>query len=229
MRKLAALILGVIPVSVAAAPVPNVPPAPTIEGKYTVLAQGRAVTGKAARGGGFGGPAGLAADDDPRGFGGGPASALRRDTTITRDTITMETRTGSSSTTWEYRLDPSTKPMSIDIVVVPLIGKKTKLHGIVEQTGDRLKIAYTPEGVERPKDFDDTENAIVYVFQKAPPPPRTEYRIIAVPVGGEAAAEKELNQLAKEGFEIAFTATPSAGPGATPGTQLILKRTVSSK
>jgi uncharacterized protein (TIGR03067 family) len=223
MRTLATLLLGlgVVPVATTAAPVPNVPPVPTLEGKYTVLGQGRTVVGKR----GFGGPAGLAADDE-RGFVAS-ASALRRDVTITRDTISMESRTGAT-TTWEYRLDASTKPMSIDLVIVPLIGKKSKAHGIVELAGERVKVAYTPEGSERPKDFDDTENAVVYVFQKVPPPPRTEYKIVTLKAGKEDEAEKRLNELARDGFEISHSTTPGRG-GDDQVIHLILKRTVSAK
>jgi uncharacterized protein (TIGR03067 family) len=223
MRTLAILLLGIgiVPVATAAAPVPKTPPVPTLEGKYTVLGQGRTVVGRR----GLGGPAALA--DDERGFVGSPASALRRDVTVTRDTITMEGRTGAT-TTWEYRLDSSTKPMSIDLVIVPLIGKKTKAHGIVELAGDRVKIAYTPEGSERPKGFDDTENAVVYVFQKVPPPPRTEYKIVTLKPGKEDEAEKRLNELARDGFEISHSTTPGRG-GDDQVTHLILKRTVSAK
>lgn len=215
MRKLAALVLGVIPLSVAAAPVPKAPPAPSIEGKYTVLAQGRSGFGKAARPGAFAGPA----DPEERGF----TSSLRRGTTITKDTISIESRTAVAPTIWEYRLDPSTKPMSIDIMIVPVLGKKTRVHGIVEQTDDRLKIAYTPEGSERPKDFDDTETATVYVFQKTPPPPRFEYKIVALKVGSEADAEKRLNELAKQGYDLSHSTSPA---GQEPVIHLILKRTV---
>lgn len=213
MKSLIALLLGIVPVAAAAAPVPNVPPAPSIEGKYTVLTSG---TNRPTKGGG-----GFAADPLAGGFSG-PASTLRRETIITKDSITIDGRTA----TWEYKLDPTTKPMSIDLTITPLRGKKTKHLGIVEQTGDKLSLAYAPEGAERPKDFEDTENTAQFIFQKAPPPPRAEYRIVVLTVGQEAEAEKTINALSKEGYEVAFTTNPAAVAGQNPVIHLVLKRMV---
>lgn len=68
----------------------------------------------------------------------------------------------------------------------------------------------------------------VYYFQKAPPPPRTEFRIVALAVGKEAEAEKELNALAKEGYELVTTTSPTAvnDKAAVTTVHFILKRTV---
>lgn len=210
MKSLLAFALGLVPVAVAAAPVPNVPPPPTIEGKYSLL------TSITNSGKGRGNPFG---DGPGPGFGT-TAAAARREVVITKDTIVIDGRTS----TWEYKLDPTTKPMSIDLTILPIRGKKTKAVGIVEATGDKLSIAYAPEGSERPKDFEDADGVTVFVFQKAPPPPRAEYRIVAMRLGREAETEKAINALAKEGFEVAFTATPDSPND--PVVHFVLKRLV---
>ena len=68
----------------------------------------------------------------------------------------------------------------------------------------------------------------VYYFQKAPPPPKTEFRIVAMTVGKEEEAEKELNKLAAAGYELVTTTTPAAvNDKASPTTvHFVLKRTV---
>lgn len=210
MRVLPALCLGLSlltaavtgPVS-AAAPVPPESRAPVIEGKYVMVLN---TTGRSV-----GGPGG-------GGFGGGPpgrgvparvavsTSTNRREVVVTKDTITID----GNGMTWEYRIDPSVKPMAIDLTLVPVLGKKVKVAGIIEVSGDRLTIAHAEEGAERPKDFEKAEGVTAYVFQKAPPPPRPEYRIVALRPGKEADAEKAINQLAKDGFEVALTTTPTA-------------------
>jgi uncharacterized protein (TIGR03067 family) len=211
MKRIAAILFALIPVAAAGAPVPNLPPAPSIEGKYTLLTSGP--SGKTGRG---------FATDPALGGGFGPAS-LRRETHITKDTIQIE----GSTTSMHYRIDPSTKPMSIDITIAPLRGKKTKHLGIMEVTGDKLSIAYGPDGGERPKDFEEADGVRQYVFQKAPPPPRAEYRIVVLTVGQEGDAEKQINALAKDGFEVAFTSNPTSGKD--PVIHLVLKRMVSGK
>ena len=50
----------------------------------------------------------------------------------------------------------------------------------------------------------------MYYFQKAPPPPKVEFRIVALTAGKEADAEKELNKLANEGYELVTTTSPIA-------------------
>jgi len=211
MTSLAALLLAV-PV---AAPAPNTPPPPSLEGKYTLLTSITNTGRRGPGGGGFGG-------DLPGGGFSGP-STVRRETTITKDTILIDGRTA----TWEYKFDHTTKPMSIDITITPLRGKKSKVLGIVEIAGDKLSIAYAADGNERPKDFEDAEGVSQFIFQKAPPPPRAEYRIVVLRVGHEAEAEKAINALAKEGYEVAFTTAPAKGGPADDGvSHLILKRLV---
>ena len=107
-------------------------------------------------------------------------------------------------------------------------GKKTKSLGIVEINGNRLTIALAKDGLERPKTTDEAEGVTVYYFQKAPPPPRAEFRIVAMTVGKEEAAEKELNKLSQEGFELVNTTNPAAADGKSSPTTVhfILKRTV---
>jgi uncharacterized protein (TIGR03067 family) len=61
-----------------------------------------------------------------------------------------------------YKLDPSTKPVSIDMEILESEifpnSKGSKGYGIVEMKGDTLKLAYTDKDKEsRPKDFSGKE------------------------------------------------------------------------
>lgn len=228
MWKVATLSLGALAlaavtprVAETAAPVPPTPPGPSIEGKYTILLSS---IGGGKGGGGFGGPGGRGV---PAGFGERVSAAARRETTISRHTIAIE----GMAATWEYRLDPTAKPTAIDLIITPIRGKKSTHRGIFEIKGDRLTIAFTQEGEDRPKDFEDAEGVRVYVFQKQPPPPRAEYRIVVLHVGKGAEAEKAINQLAKDGFEVAFTTNPATlqgllGVPQDPVIHLVMKRMV---
>ena len=212
MKRFAALVLGFVPfIATAAAPVPNLPPAPTIEGKYALLSSST---------NGFKGKArGFAGRDDGTLLRGGPRST---DAAISKSTIVIDGRTA----TWEYTLDARTKPMSIDITVTPLRGKKTKMLGIVEQTGDKLILAYASDGGERPKDFEDAEGVTQYIFQKLPPPLHAEYRIVPMIIGREADAEKKINALAKDGFEVTSTTTAAKMNDGSMVLHIVLKRMV---
>ena len=203
-----------------AAPVPKNPPPPSIEGKYTLVSSSTGLPNAK----GFG--PGRAVADDPW---GGPVRTLRTEAVITKNEITIEPRTVSANPiTMEYTLDPTKSPIAIDAELVSARGKKTKMLGIVEITGTRVILALARDGGERPKTTDDNEGVIVYVFQKAPPPPRTEFRIVAMTVGKEADAEKELNKLAQDGFELVSTTNPLAvNDKSSPTTiHFVLKRTV---
>ncbi len=208
------------------APTPKNPPAPTIDGKYTLVATSAGMpAGKGAR---FdpadGGPAGGAFG--PGGFTRGPTA--RSETVITKNEITIESRTPTGTgITMEYTLDTTKTPIAIDAEIVNVRGKKNKVLGVVEITGNRLTIALAKEGAERPKTTDEAEGVTVYYFQKAPPPPRVEFRIVALTAGKEADVEKELNQLAKDGYELVSTTNPIAtnDKAAVTTIHFVLKRT----
>ena len=133
----------------------------------------------------------------------------------------------AGSTTMEYTLDATKSPMTIDVETTSLRGKKSKALGLVEVVGNRLIIAVAKEGDERPKTTEEGENITVYYFQKAPPPPKVEFRVIAMTAGKEADAEKELNKLAGEGYELVSTTNPLAADGKSAPTTIhfVLKRT----
>jgi uncharacterized protein (TIGR03067 family) len=220
-----------------AAPLPKDTPLLTIDGKYTLLS----VSTPADRGalGGF--PNGGGVGPGGGGFGGGGVRMTANSAymvgpaTITKKEITLDGsgRVGplvgiSGPTTMEYTLDPTKSPAFIDVDNVNLRGKKSKSLGIVEVNGNRLIIALAKEGDERPKTTDEVDNVTVYYFQKAPPPPRTEFRIVAMTVGKEEAAEKELNKLAQDGFELVSTTQAVAVDAKSSVTTIhfLLKRTV---
>ena len=225
-----------------AAPVPK--DAPAIDGKYSVLLvstpadrEGRNGPGGGGFGGGGfggGGPGGAGGWGAPAGWPT-TSSYMVGPATITKSEITLEgggARNGPlgpvGSTTMEYTLDSTKTPMTIDVENTDVRGKKTKSLGLVEVKGDRLIIALAKEGDARPKTVDEAAGVTVYYLKKAPPPPRTEYRIVAMTVGKEEEAEKELNRLAAVGYELVNTTNPAAADAkAAPTTvHFILKRTV---
>jgi uncharacterized protein (TIGR03067 family) len=238
MRKLlpfVAVLLAFAPGSrtaeTLAAPVPKAPEPPTIDGKYTLLS---VADGTGAAMGGLGGPAGLIGPGG--GFAGGgfgvggirPAALQRAEVTVTKTEITIEPRlVAVTPVTMEYTLDATKTPITIDVETISLRGKKTKTLGIAEVVGTRLILAIAKEGGDRPKNTEEADGVTVYYLQKAPPPPRVEYRIVAMTVGKEADAEKELNKLAQDGFEVMNTTNPAAADGkAAPTTvHFLLKRT----
>lgn len=215
------------------APVPKAPVSASIDGKYILVATHGSVT-LTPKGGGFGGPAGAEGGGEVV-FGPSRVSTARAETVITKTEIVIEPRSSPGvaaraglGTTMQYTLDTTKTPIAIDVETVPVRGKKTKELGVVDITGNRLVIALAKDGAERPKSTDEAEGVTVYYFQKAPPPPRTEFRIVALTVGKEEAAEKELNQLAKEGFELVSTTNPTAPDAKASVTTVhfILKRVV---
>ncbi len=245
MRKLlplAAVLIAIIgsnAVETVAAPVPKDPLPPSIDGKYNLVS----VSNSPGGGGGGGGKGGKA--------GGGFATTTRvtpatliGPATITKKEILLEGRNlptattaaqaamlaslATGQTTMEYTLDPTKSPMTIDVETENARGKKTKSLGIIEITNNRLIIAVAQDGGERPKTTDDAEGVTVYYFQKAPPPPRVEYRIVALTVGKEDEAEKELNKLAAAGFELVTTTNPAAvnDKASVTTVHFVLKRTV---
>lgn len=165
----------------------------------------------------------------------GSISSLSGPTTITKNEITFEGNSRIISpfmglngpTIMEYTIDGSKTPAAIDVSVSNLRGKKSKLPGVVEVVGDRLIIALAKEGDERPKSTEEAEGVTVYYFQKTPSPPRSEFRIVAMKVGEEKEAEKELNKLSQEGFELVSTTQPTAADGKSSVTTIhfVLKRT----
>lgn len=207
----------------ARAPVPKAPVPAAIDGKYTLLAtsSGGVVAG------GF--PGGKAKLDPADGGGWATTRTARVETVITKNEITIESRTPTGTPTlMEYTIDATKTPMTIDVEIINVRGKKSKALGIVEVTGNRMTMALAKEGGERPKTTDEGEGVTVYYFQKAPAPPRFEYRIVAMRVGGEEEAEKELNRLTKEGYELVNTTSPIANNDKASVTTVhfILKRVV---
>jgi hypothetical protein len=215
----------------AKAPVPNEKPLPTLEGKYNLLSLSTPDDRMGAAGGPIAvGPGG--------GFVGGRIRTnsvyMTGPATISKTEIHLEGAGRvspligiSGPTTMEYTIDASKTPMTIDITNVSLRGKKTKSLGLAEVVGDRLIVAIAKEGDDRPKNTEENEGVTVYYFQKVPAPPKPEFRIVAMTVGKEADAEKELNKLSQEGFELVSTTTPTAPDAKSSPTTIhfVLKRT----
>jgi hypothetical protein len=132
----------------------------------------------------------------------------------------------NSAHTMTYSINPATSPMSIDVVTFDERNKRTTQQGLIEVTDGRVTMALAKSGEARPKSLDEAEGVTVYYLKKLPPPPKPEYRIVAMTVGKEGEAEKLLNKLAGEGFELVSTTNPAAGdPKASPTTvHFVLKR-----
>lgn len=193
-----ALLLGFAVQSIAI-PAPS-PPEPAIVGKYVVLH--KSMTNQKGGGGVW---------------GTSKTAGSRQAVTITRNQISIS----GITTVWSYSLGTGT-PQSVDLTFTPLRGKPTVHKAIMEVNGDRITMAYATEGEdERPKNFEDAPGVTVYVFQKAPPPPQWEYRIVELVPGRAAEVERELNKLAAEGFEVTFATNGSANQ---PTAHYLLKR-----
>jgi uncharacterized protein (TIGR03067 family) len=210
------------------APVPKTPTPPSLDGKYILLttssgtpsAKGKfAAAADPADGGGFGGPSGFS------------SRVTRGETVITKNEITIEARTPAgtatgAATTMEYTIDASKTPVAIDVETTSVKGKRGKSLGVIDVSGNRLTIALAKEGAERPRSTDEAEGVTVYYFQKAPPPPKVEFKIVAMSAGKEVDAEKELNKLAGEGYELVTTTQPTAANDKASVTTIhfVLKR-----
>lgn len=223
------------------APVPKDSPPPSIEGKYNIVSVSTPDQFGPGGAGGFGGAGfpggGIAKGPNGRIVRIGPGGVMYGSmagsaAVISKNEITLEGNAWNGpagmGTTMEYTLDPSKSPVAIDVEVANMRGKKTKQLGVLEMNGNRLVLALAKEGNDRPKNTEEAEDVTVYYFQKQPPPPRTEYRIVAMTAGKEAEAEKELNKLSEAGFELVTTTQPVATRDtASPTvTHFVLKRTV---
>ena len=230
-----AIVLGALantaPEQRIAAPTPKEPPSVSIEGKYNLVSVSLA-DDRAGGPGGLGGRGGGVVIGGPGGRVSANAAYMAGPATITKNEITLEGNprvsplVNSGPQTMEYTFGSSKK--TIDLETFSIRGKKSKLLGVVEIIGNRMVIAVAREGDERPKNTEEADGVTLYFFQKAPPPPRTEFKIVAMTVGKEEATEKELNKLAQEGYELVSTTQPTAAndKGAVTTVHFVLKRSV---
>jgi hypothetical protein len=226
MRKLlplvAFLVASVAPWAIADATAPGqkAPEVPAIDGTYILNSSSLPTTSTKAAKGVKGEKGNTWNTTTTTGF---PRTA--RSATIAKNEIHI------SGQSWPmtYTIDPTKTPMAIDVTTLDERNKPTKSLGVIE-IGDnnRITIALARPGNDRPRTTAEGEGVTLYYFQKAPPPPRTEYRIVALSVGKEAEAEKELNKLLNDGYELVNTTNPLAPDPKSSVTTVhfILKRTV---
>ena len=62
-----------------------------------------------------------------------------------------------------FKLDPSAKPKSLDMIGTDGPNKGNKLLAIYELDGDTLKVCYDLTGKSRPKEFKTTEGSQLYL------------------------------------------------------------------
>ncbi|HEY1186710.1 MAG TPA: hypothetical protein VGE74_03585 [Gemmata sp.] len=227
-----AITLGALATGQAAkkAPVPKDKPQPSIDGKYNLVSVSTPADRAPPNPNGFGGRGGFVPQPQHT------SSHLIGPALVTKGEILIEGR----STGWDnfgqplpanglemtYSIDTTKSPMTIDLFTINPRGKKVPSVGLVELMNDRLVIAVAKEGDERPKNLDEVGEVTVYYFRKAPPPPKTEVRIIAMTVGKEAEAEQEINKLMGAGFELVSTNAPAAPDAKSAPTTVhfVLKR-----
>ena len=72
---------------------------------------------------------------------------------ITKDTITVLDRKDQQTYVVNYKLDPAKKPWTVTMMILdgPMKGKATS--GILELSGDDLKLCYALPGEKAPADF----------------------------------------------------------------------------
>jgi hypothetical protein len=137
-------------------------------------------------------------------------------------------RAGTEGTrTLIYTLDQTKTPATVDVVVTDIRNKKVRSLGILQAAEDRITIALAKPGADRPKNMEESDEVTLYYFKKTPPPPKVEFRIVAMTVGKEAEAEKQLNKLSDDGFELVSTTNPAAADPKAAATTVhfVLKRT----
>jgi len=246
MRKLLPLaavlfaIVGSHAVETIAAPVPKDTPPPSIDGKYNLVSVSNTPIDRVGKAGkaaaGFGTTRVTPATPDRPGHYHQERDRARR-SPLPRQAVQAcrprkprlsprSVRTGRRR--WNTPFDPA--KMTIDIETENARGKKTKSLGVVEITGNRLIIAVAqPGGRNRPPDDRRGRGRDGgTTSRRRRPRPRVEFRIVAMRVGDEAEAEKELNKLAAAGYELVTTTTPAAvNDKASPTTvHFVLKRTM---
>lgn len=66
-----------------------------------------------------------------------------------------------------YKLDASAKPRQLDVVMASPLDpeQKQRLKGIYELKGDKLKVCYGPDGVDRPKKFGSKEGSKLILIE----------------------------------------------------------------
>ncbi|MBY0458437.1 MAG: hypothetical protein K2V38_13945 [Gemmataceae bacterium] len=237
-----AVVLALGPVVSAAetAPTPKEKAAPSIDGKYNLVSMSTPAD-RAAAGPGAG-PGGIVIGGPGGGFGrlsmgsafmAGPAVITKNEITLEGAAKALPPQTAAlygispGGTTMSYALDAA--KMTIDVEVADKRGKKSKQLGLVEIVDDRLVIALAKEGDDRPKTTEEAGDVTVYYFQKVPQT-KTEFRLVTMAAGKEAEAEKELNRLSQEGFELVSTTAVATDAKSSPtGVTFVLKRTFTTK
>lgn len=82
--------------------------------------------------------------------------------TITKDTITLK---GKETFVFKYELDTAKKPVAIKLTMTESpFGAGATAGGIIELTGDDLKICYAHSDAEAPKEFKTKEGAKQHLF-----------------------------------------------------------------
>jgi uncharacterized protein (TIGR03067 family) len=91
------------------------------------------------------------------------ADNLKKQTvTFTKDKITLK---GDDTFVMKYDLDTAKKPVGIKLEMLESpFGPGAKAAGIIELTGDDMRLCYAPMGEDAPKTFDAKEGSKVHLF-----------------------------------------------------------------
>src|SRR4051794_2421436 len=86
---------------------------------------------------------------------------LKDPAVFTKDTIKVKSSAGEFE--FKYTTDGKTDPVNIDMEIVsPDAFKGGKALGVIKMDGDKVWLAYDPEGKERPKGFESKKDSKVH-------------------------------------------------------------------
>jgi uncharacterized protein (TIGR03067 family) len=79
--------------------------------------------------------------------------------------VVAATKDGTAFLTGEYTLDAAKKPTAITMKLTEGTDKGKELKGLVERTGDTIRIIYAAPGAEAPTEFKTKQNQAMYTLK----------------------------------------------------------------
>jgi uncharacterized protein (TIGR03067 family) len=79
--------------------------------------------------------------------------------------VTAATKDGTAFLTAEYTLDASKKPCVIVMKLTEGTDKGKELKGLIERTGETIRIVYAAPGAEAPTEFKTKANQAMYTLK----------------------------------------------------------------
>ena len=79
--------------------------------------------------------------------------------------VAAATKDGNAFLTAEYTLDAAKKPCVIVMKLTEGSDKGKELRGLVERTGDTIRVIYAAPGAEAPTEFKTKDNQVMYTLK----------------------------------------------------------------